>query len=151
MRVRVEPGRRQTVTVQRPPAVRLSVDRRLTTAGDCDKMRCADDDLLDCCCSRCIRYQSDIEQRSHVVVSTTSALLVHVNTRHAAVNGWYNYSRAFNFFRVLFLFLPLLWPPYGIGQAIIFLPCDFYLLLLSFFPRLMSAVGDWMSTHMVWP
>jgi len=26
----------------------------------------------------------------------------------------------------------LLWPPYGIGQAIIFLPCDFYL-LLSFF------------------
>ena len=50
-----------------------------------------------------------------------------------------------------------LWPPYGIGQAIIFLPCDFYLLLLSssfFFPRLISAVGDWMSTilpHMVWP
>jgi len=24
----------------------------------------------------------------------------------------------------------LLWPPYGIGHAIIFLPCDFYLLLL---------------------
>jgi len=48
-----------------------------------------------------------------------------------------------------------LWPPYGIGQAqaIIFLPCDFYL-PSSFFPRLISAVGDWMSTilpHMVWP
>jgi len=45
-----------------------------------------------------------------------------------------------------------LWPPYGIGQAIIFLPCGFY--LSSFFPRLISAVGDWMSTilpHMVWP
>jgi len=31
------------------------------------------------------------------------------------------------------------------------LPCGFY--LLSFFPRLISAVGDWMSTilpHMVW-
>ena len=44
-----------------------------------------------------------------------------------------------------------LWPPYGIGQAIIFLPCGFFLL---FFPRLISAVGDWMSTilpHMVWP
>jgi len=51
----------------------------------------------------------------------------------------------------------LLWPPYGIGQAIIFLPGGFYLyffFLLSFFPRLISAVGDWMSTilpRMVWP
>jgi len=26
----------------------------------------------------------------------------------------------------------LLWPPYGIGQAIIFLPCGFFLYLLSF-------------------
>jgi len=37
-------------------------------------------------------------------------------------------------------------------QATILLPCDYY--LLSFFPRLISAVGDWMSTilpHMVWP
>ena len=47
-----------------------------------------------------------------------------------------------------------LWPPYVIGQAVIFLPCGFffYLLLLSFFPRLISAVADWMSTilpHMV--
>jgi len=36
--------------------------------------------------------------------------------------------------------------------VIIFLPCGFY--LSSFFPRLISAVGDWMSTilpHMVWP
>jgi len=33
------------------------------------------------------------------------------------------------------------------------LPCDFYLLSI-FFPRLISAVGDWMSailSHMVWP
>ena len=39
--------------------------------------------------------------------------------------------------------------------AIIFLPCSFYLLLsLFFFPRLISADGDWMSTillHMAWP
>jgi len=28
----------------------------------------------------------------------------------------------------------LLWLPYGIGQAIIFLPCGFYLLLSIFFP-----------------
>jgi len=27
----------------------------------------------------------------------------------------------------------LLWSPYGIGQAVIFLPCDFYLLLSFFF------------------
>jgi len=58
------------------------------------------------------------------------------------------------FFYLLSLFL--LWSPYGIGQTIIFLPCDFYLSssLLLFFPRLISAVGDWMSTilpHMVWP
>jgi len=47
---------------------------------------------------------------------------------------------------------PVLWPPYGIGQAIIFLPMWF----LSFFciPRLISAAADWMSTillRMVWP
>jgi len=41
---------------------------------------------------------------------------------------------------------------YGIGQAIIFLPCGFclsfffiLLLLSAFFPGLFSAVGDWMS------
>ena len=46
-----------------------------------------------------------------------------------------------------------LWSPYGIGQTIIFLPCGFFY-LLSVFPRLISAVADWMSAvlpHMVWP
>jgi len=40
-----------------------------------------------------------------------------------------------------------LWSPYVTGQNIIFLPCGFYLssFFLSFFPRLISAVGDWMS------
>ena len=46
--------------------------------------------------------------------------------------------------------LLLLWPPYGIGQAIIFLPCGLFLLLL-FFPRLVSAAADWSLPHMVWP
>ena len=44
----------------------------------------------------------------------------------------------------------LLWMLYGIGQAIKFLPCAFFL----FFPYQISAVADWMSTillHMVWP
>ena len=48
----------------------------------------------------------------------------------------------------------LLWMPYGIGQAIIFLPCGFFFYLSSFFPHLISAVADWMSAilaHMVWP
>ena len=42
-----------------------------------------------------------------------------------------------------------LWSPYVIGQTIIFSSCGFF-----FFPRLISAVEDWMSTilpHMVWP
>jgi len=42
-----------------------------------------------------------------------------------------------------------LWSPYVIGQTIIFSSCFFFF----FFPRLISAVGDWMSTilrHMVW-
>jgi len=65
-------------------------------------------------------------------------------------------------------FCDLLWPPCGIGQAIIFLPCGFFLsffvsfflspffllFFFFFFPRLISAVAEWMSTillHMVWP
>jgi len=42
-----------------------------------------------------------------------------------------------------------LWPPYVIGQAIIFLPCGFILLSSSiffFFPRLISEAAGWMST-----
>jgi len=45
----------------------------------------------------------------------------------------------------------LLWPPYEIGQNVIFSSCRLFY-LLSFFPRLISAVGDWMSAilpHMV--
>ena len=40
------------------------------------------------------------------------------------------------------------------GQAIIFLSCSFFFFLSSFFPRIFSAVRDWMSTilpHMMWP
>jgi len=48
----------------------------------------------------------------------------------------------------------LLWSPYVTGQTIIFSSCFFFFLLLLFFPRLISAVEDWMFTilwHMVWP
>jgi len=47
--------------------------------------------------------------------------------------------------------ISFLWSPYVIGQTIIFSSCFFFFL---FFPRLISAVGDWMFTillHMVWP
>jgi len=50
--------------------------------------------------------------------------------------------------RLASLLTHLLWSPYVIGRTIIFSCCD-----LFFFPRLISAVGDWMSTivpHMVW-
>jgi len=53
-----------------------------------------------------------------------------------------------NFFLFLGLNSNCLWPPYGIGQAIIFLPCS------SFFRHLISAVAHCMSTilpRMVWP
>ena len=51
-----------------------------------------------------------------------------------------------------YIFSSCLWSPCVIGQTIIFLTCDFYLVL--FFPRLISAAADWMSTillHTAWP
>jgi len=50
-----------------------------------------------------------------------------------------------------------LWPPFVIGQVIYIFILSFVLLsffFLFFFPRLISAIADWMSTilaHMVWP
>ena len=57
---------------------------------------------------------------------------------------------------IIFSSCAFLWSPYGIGQTIIFSCCGlfFLLLLLLFFPRLISAATDWMSTillHMAWP
>jgi len=71
---------------------------------------------------------------------------------------WYRLTRVVPDKGSKMLLLLLLWPPYVIGQAIIFLPCGFFLLLSSFFlllfHRLISAAADWMSTvlqHLVWP
>ena len=58
------------------------------------------------------------------------------------------------FIAVCLLLFLLLWPPCGIGQAITFSCCGFFLSSYLFFPRLISAVEDWMSTilrHMVCP
>jgi len=45
------------------------------------------------------------------------------------------------------LFYSIIMAAYGMGQAIIFLPTGFCLLLRSsFFPRLMSAVAGWIFT-----
>jgi len=51
---------------------------------------------------------------------------------------------------------PFLWSPYGIWQTIIFSSCRllFFFFFLLFFPRLISAVAEWMSAilaHTVWP
>ena len=46
------------------------------------------------------------------------------------------------------------WLPCIADADIIFSSCCFFYLSSSFFPRLISAVADWMSTilpHMVWP
>jgi len=50
--------------------------------------------------------------------------------------------------------MSFLWPPCVADADVIFLPCDFYLLISFFIPRLISAVADWMSTilrHMMRP
>ena len=47
----------------------------------------------------------------------------------------------------------LLWPPCVADADIVFLSCGFFFLSFFFFPRLISAAADWMSTifpHMVW-
>jgi len=70
----------------------------------------------------------------------------------------------------IFLLSSSLWPPYGIGQAILpcgsffmaarcnrplyFCPLPSFFYLSMFFSRLISATTDWMSTillHMAWP
>jgi len=46
-----------------------------------------------------------------------------------------------------------LWSPIVMGRPLYFTPVVSVFLLSSFFPRLISAVGDWMSTvlpHMMW-
>jgi len=71
-----------------------------------------------------------------------------------------HYAEQIHFLRGLVTFICrlLLWSPYGIGQTIIFSSCGFFFFfsffLSFFFPRLISAVADWMSVilpHMVWP
>ena len=76
--------------------------------------------------------------------------------QHASV--WYTWKVVFDNFPVLVdslcSFYWLHWLPYVIGQTIIFSSCFFLLSSFFFFPRLISAVGNWMFTilwHMVWP
>jgi len=82
----------------------------------------------------------------------------HRNGRYGRGHAIFRSTVATNGFLDIALFaLCCLWSPYGIGQTIIFLPCGLFFYLptfLSFFPRLISAVADWMSAilpHMVWP
>jgi len=86
----------------------------------------------------CIGADLNIEAQQHkgiVVLYTVNCVCEHI----------FFYENKF----CIFIFL---WPPYVIGQAI-YIFMLWFLLLLLFFPRVISAVGDWMSTilpHMVY-
>ena len=71
-----------------------------------------------------------------------------VRALHSTVNAWV-YNWHFSSFDP-----QSLWPLCVADADIILSSCGFFYPLSSFFPRLISAVGDWMSTilpHMVWP
>ena len=63
--------------------------------------------------------------------NTTPAMQCCINVQQLRSNNW-----SFSFQSQL---SSSLWPPYGIGQATIFLPCGFFLLLLSFYLFLSST------------
>ena len=69
-------------------------------------------------------------------------VFLYVNLRLAVcVHFWFSLD-----YFVLVLFAFVVMAALCNRGAIIFLPCNFYLLLLSFFPRLISAGAGWMST-----
>jgi len=85
-------------------------------------------------CTPCSK--NDLNLQSPVFVNFCSLLQwnLHLTTKYMR-----NFSPHVSFCPALIMVA--LWN----RQTIIFLPCDFY--LSSFFPRLISAVGDWMSPY----
>ena len=83
----------------------------------------------------CVRWRPSSPQKGH----SSSLFSVHVNCgQTVAISATAEH---------------LLWLSYEIGKAIIFFPVVSFFFYLSLFPRLISAVGDWMSAillHMVW-
>jgi len=82
--------------------------------------------------------------RKHVLDGGTHWLNL-ANTTEPSICGG---DAAFlsNYFDHLIL---LFWSPYVIRQTIIFLPCGLYLSFFLF-PRLISAVGDWIPYFHTW-
>jgi len=79
---------------------------------------------------------------THVWALMGSGTVLHFNDSFPGEPGW---SAAFP--QLLRSLGPsFLWSPYVIGQTIIFSSCGFFFFLLLLFPRLISTVGDWMST-----
>ena len=93
-----------------------------------------------------------------------------IMTKDSCINTYYDWKLIFSNASSAWFLWDWLWSPYVIGHdhyifilfmaalwnrgAIIFLPCGYYLSFYLFFPRLISAAGDWVSTilpHMVWP
>ena len=82
--------------------------------------------------------------------------LAHILVYSCLVRVYHHYRLSISVSSDVMQMYSYLWPPDGIGLAIIFLPCGFFYLssFFFFFHRLISAVADWMSTilpHMVWP
>jgi len=79
------------------------------------------------------------------IISTLQSLQINIPVTTTTTKQFHMLLWSFN--------VAFLWPPCVADADIISLPCGFFF-LLSFFPRLISAVADWMSTilpHMVSP
>ena len=117
-----------------------------------------DDWLIDC-----LRQWPKLWERAistHVIYETDKPMLMKLETISRELHAR---SAEFYFDTITWVVRPntqvsLLWSPYEIGQTIIFSSCRLFFLLLSVFllsfPRLISAVAEWMSAilaDMVWP
>ena len=98
--------------------------------------------FISCCRSHCVHFVTDRSSPSII-----NLVKVSLNPSQAISQPQFKTVLSVN---ILWSFL---WPPYVIGQAMYIFMLRF--LLSSFFlPRLISAVGDWISTilpHMMWP
>jgi len=94
-------------------------------------------------------------KRKYIMLQTSASEVLDILAPYVGLLDYYYYyflggptstkPQAWKLSLLLLLLLLLLWPPYVIGQAVIFLPCGFFVLSFYLFPRLISAVADYMS------
>ena len=86
-----------------------------------------------------------MEYQEHRIVLDRINTHISINLQIVMLESSYSYTNMTPKFDSL-------WLPYGIGKTIIFSSCRLFFFLLFYFPRLISAVADWMSAiiaHMV--